>query len=258
MSTHLVVSDIHARPNQNLKLAKLLGLVIRDVKPDVVINNGDMADMYSLNSYDRNSKIFQGASYGADITAHNEYQELMWHPLKRQKKKMPRRIVTIGNHDQRIAKALNMSPELDGAISLRDLNLESFYDDIVPYDGSTPGQIEVDGVLYAHYCVSGAKGLPIGGVHPAHALVTKNLQSTTVGHSHFVDFTPITSTTGRRLNGLVTGCWSDHLPNYAGNSAKQWWRGLVICQNVENGQYDPSFHSIKNLLTKYKNELETI
>lgn len=253
---HLVVSDIHARPGQNLELAYLLGLVIKEVKPDIVINNGDMADMYSLNSYDRNSKVFQGASYGQDIQAHLAFQELMWEPIKRQKKKMPRRVVTIGNHDERINKALNLSPELDGAISIRDLDLESYYDDVVPYAGSTPGQITIDGVMYAHYCVSGAKGLPIGGVHPAHSLVTKNLHSTTVGHSHFVDFTPITGASGKRFNGLVTGTFSDHTPNYAGASANQWWRGLVICHNVRDGQYDPQFVSISNLRQYYKTELE--
>ena len=42
--THLVIPDGHAHPDFHNKRAEWLGALIADVKPDVVINIGDVAE----------------------------------------------------------------------------------------------------------------------------------------------------------------------------------------------------------------------
>ena len=56
--THLIIPDPHSHPNHHNKRAEWLGALIADVKPDVVINIGDVADMPSLCSYDKGTKGF--------------------------------------------------------------------------------------------------------------------------------------------------------------------------------------------------------
>ena len=256
MSTnvHLVIPDAHAKPDTDLSRADLLAKLIADVKPTTVIDLGDTADMPSLCSYDKGTKSFHGRSYERDIDAHAEFQERIWKPLSRRKKKMPRRIRIIGNHDYRIWRAIEIQPELEGhrfGVSPRDLDLERYYTDVVEYNGGTPGIINVDGVHYSHFFVSGVKGLPIGGEHSASSLLTKQFQSCTVGHSHLLDFATKTRADGTRMNGLVAGVFQEHFSDFAGESNKLWWKGVVIKRGVEGGMYDPEFVSLERLRKVY-------
>ncbi len=207
--------------------------------------------MPSLSGYDRGKKSFQGRTYKADIEAHLDFQDRLWSPVKARKKRMPRRVFCIGNHEQRIVKAIELQPELEDTIGLSDLELDEWYDDIVYYNGNTPGTINVDGIIYAHYFVSGVKGLPIDGEHAGYSLLAKNFQSCTAGHSHKLDFSTRTRNDGTRLNGLVAGCFIDYDTGWAGEQENYWWRGVVVKENVENGSYDPSFVSIEQLRKLY-------
>ena len=244
---HIVINDRHAAPGEVVEHNDWIGRLIADVKPDVVIDNGDGADMPSLSSYDKGTRSFQGRNYRHDVEAANEANDRIWSKIRKKKKKLPRRVTTIGNHEHRITRALELSPELDGAIGLKDLNLDYFYNDIVDYNGKTPGIIEIDGVYYAHYFISGVKGMPISGEHPAHALITKQNASCTAGHLHTLDFARRTGVDGGTRLGLLSGCSSYFNPAYAGVASNLWWRGVVIKRNVENGNYEPEFVTLDRL-----------
>lgn len=253
MTTHLVIPDSHAHYQHHNKRAEWLAQLIIDVKPDVVIHIGDSADLPSLSSYDKGKRSFHGRTYRQDIDAHLDFQDRLWSPLQRRKKRMPRTVFCIGNHEQRIAKALDLSPELDGTISFRDLDLGRWYDTIVPYDGTSPGVIDVDGIQYAHYFVSGGMGRPIGGLHPAASLVNKRMVSSTCGHSHGADFRLHTAGDGRRVMGAFVGCYQDYVNDWAGEAAKGWWSGVLMKHHVERGQYDPEFISLDRIRKAYDN-----
>lgn len=251
--THLVINDRHAAPGEFAEHNDWIGKLISDLKPDVVIDNGDGADMPSLSSYDKGTRSFQGRTYRADIEAAVEANDRIWSKIRKKKKKLPRRVVTIGNHEHRITRAIELSPELDGAIGFGDLDLEHYYNDVVPYSGNTPGIIEIDGVYYAHYFISGVKGLPISGEHPGHALITKQNASCTAGHLHTLDFSRRTGVDGGTRLGLVSGAASYFNPAYAGVASNLWWRGVVIKRNVENGNYEPEFVTLERLRQIYGN-----
>lgn len=206
--------------------------------------------MPSLSSYDKGKRSFHGRSYRKDVDAHLEFQHRMWGPVRARKRKLPERIFLIGNHEQRIEKALDLSPELEGTIGLNDLLLGEWYDHVVPYSGNTPGSIKIDGVHYAHYFVAGISGRPTFGTNPAYALLSKRHVSSTAAHSHLADWYSV-SPDGVPIMGLVAGCYQDYDAPWAGEANKLWWRGVVVKRNVENGHYDPQFISLKALQKEY-------
>ena len=200
--THLVIPDPHAHPDFNNDRADWLGNLILDLKPDVVVNIGDMFDMSSMASYDRGTKGFQGRSFRKDLDAGLDFDERMWSPIRKAKRRLPYRVFCEGNHEYRLKRALNLQPELEGVIGFNDFGLDRNYDEIVEYNGGTPGITEIDGVHYAHYFVSGVMGRPIGGEHPAYSLLTKEFVSCTCGHIHVTDYAVRTSVRGKRIMDL--------------------------------------------------------
>lgn len=251
--SHLVIPDAHAHPDFNNDRFDWLSRLIRDLRPDVVINLGDGADMPSLCSYDKGKKSFHGRTYKRDIDSFLDSQDRLWEPLRRSKKKLPQSVYCIGNHEERIGRALELQPELEGTVSYGDLQLSRWYDQVVGYDGGTPGIIELDGIHYAHFFISGVMGRPIGGEHPAHTLATKRLVSSTCGHAHTADYCIRTNGNGRRVMGCVAGVYQDYRSAWAGGANDLWWRGVIFKTNVEHGQYDIRFISLDQIRKEYSN-----
>jgi hypothetical protein len=249
--THLVIPDPHAHPNHHNKRADLLANLIIDLRPDAVICLGDGPDMPSLCGYDRGKKSFQGRTYRADVDAWLDFQERMWAPVKRRKKKLPDSYFIEGNHDERIERAIQLQPELEGAIGIKDLELERYWNEVVRYDGRTPGILCLDDINYAHYFVSGVMGKPISGERPAYSLIAKQYESCTQGHVHTLDYSVRTTVGGRKVHGLVAGVFIDYHCDWAGSSQDLWWKGVTIKRNVEGGSYDPQFVSLKALQKEY-------
>lgn len=245
--THLVIPDIHAHPDYSNKRADYLARLILDIRPDVVINLGDQWDFSSLSGYDKGKRSFVGRSYSTDLSSGLEFSERLWSPVKKSKKKLPYRIFLEGNHEHRIEKALDLSPEMVGTVDFKDLDLDHWYDEVVKYDGSTPGIVEVDGISYAHYFISGVLGRPVSGEHPAYSLAAKLGSSCTAGHLHTLDYNIRTIVDGRKQQNLIAGCFFDYDSPWAGKANNLYWRGVVLKREVENGMYDPEFISLAQL-----------
>jgi len=252
--THLIIPDQHAHPDHDNKRADWLGKLIKDVKPDLVVNIGDAADMPSLSAYDKGKASFWSASYEKDIESHLDFQDRLWHPVKKSKKKQPYRVVLEGNHEHRIKKVLEYEPHLKGSrygVSFENLAFSDYYNEVVEYKGQTPGIYSSDGIDYAHFLISGVMGRPIGGEHHAYSLISKNFTSCTVGHSHTVDWAVRSDTHGKKIMGLVCGVYQDYESKWAGHVNDLWWSGVVIKRGVEDGSYSPQFVSIKDLEREY-------
>lgn len=249
--THLIIPDQHAHPDYNNDRANWIGKLILDLRPDVVVNLGDGFDMASLSTYDKGKRAFAGRSYQKDIDSGWDFQDRMWHPLVRAKKKWPRSIYLEGNHEHRIERALDLSPELQGTIGFSDYGLDNYYDEVIRYDGGTPGVINVDNIYYSHYFISGIMGRPIGGVKPAYSISLGNGVSSTCGHIHTLDYSVRTIANGSKVQCLVAGVAQDYNSPWAGHINDLWWRGVVIKRGVEDGHYDPEFVSLKRLKELY-------
>lgn len=208
--------------------------------------------MPSLASYDKGKKSFQGRTYRADIDAHLDFQTRLWDVVKQQKKRLPYRVFLEGNHEHRIQRAIEYQPELEGVIGLSDLEISRYYDDFVSYEGGTPGVIEIDGILFAHYFISGLLGKPLGGVHPADTILSKLHRSSVAFHSHLADYSMATDGAGNKLHGLVAGVYTDYESDWAGRAGKLWWQGAVVARGIDgSGSFEPQFISIDSLRKEY-------
>jgi hypothetical protein len=251
MTSHLVIPDSHAHPDYHNERYKWVGQLVADIKPDVVVSIGDWADMPSLSSYDKGTKGFEGKRYYKDVAAAHEAQEFFFEPIRKRKKKRPRFIQLEGNHEYRIKRAIEAdAAHLDGVIGVGDLGYADFGWEFVEYEGSTPGIIKVDGISYAHYFTSGVMGRAVSGVNPAYALVTKYGRSCTMGHTHCYAHYHRSNPVSECI-GLVAGVYQDYYSEYAGAANEMWWRGVVLCENVEDGVYDVQQISLDSLRKAY-------
>lgn len=256
--THLVIPDSHATPSHNNDRFSLLGKFIIDRKPDVIVDIGDHADMPSLSSYDKGKKSFEGRRYKKDIAAVKESLDFMFKPIleynerqarNHKERYKPELHLTLGNHEHRINRVCELHPELDGTLNTDDLGYAEYGFTVHPY--TKP--VFIDGIAYCHHFSSGVMGRPISGEHPAHALITKMHMSCVQGHSHIRDFCERTGADGRRVQGLVVGCYldEDQWEDYAGEANNMWWKGLIMLHNVENGEFEPEFINVKQLRKLY-------
>ena len=250
---HLVIPDSHADPAHSNERYDWLGQLIVDLKPDVIINLGDQADMPSLCSYDKGTKGFEGRRYKKDIDANLDANYRIFQPMRElrakqiYKKYTPKTVFCIGNHEHRITRAINAEAILDGTISLDDLGNDLFWDTIVPFMES----IVVDGIAYSHYFISGVMCRPISGINPCRMMLNKLSMSATCGHAHTRDFAEATRADGKRIQAMVAGSFIDYHADYASAANNLWWRGVVIKRNVIDGQYDHEWVSIEELRRRY-------
>lgn len=245
--THLIIPDSHAHPEYGNERYSYLGQLIADVKPDVVVDIGDWFDMPSLCSYDKGKRGFENRRYAADIAAGIDGQDRLLGPLRKSKRKLPRFVRCLGNHEHRIDRVLETDPILDGTISLRDLQSKEYRWEEHPFLEI----VEIDGIQYSHYFASGIMGRPIGGVNLGAAIATKQLNSATQGHSHLFDHSVRVRGNGQRIHGLSCGVFQDYVPSFAKSSARYWSSGVVIKRGVENGDYDLEWVSMRRLKEIY-------
>lgn len=151
---HLLISDTQVKKGVPLDHIRALGNFIVDKKPDRIIMIGDFADMPSLSSYDKpGTKAFEGKRYSDDIESSIEAMELLFRPInayndmrQRNKKKAykPDLHLTLGNHEDRITRAVNLDPRLDGTLSIADLRYQDFGWTVHPFLNI----VDLDGVAY--------------------------------------------------------------------------------------------------------------
>lgn len=248
MKTHLIVSDYHSHPDHNNDRASWIGKLIVDLRPSSVVFLGDQCDMASLNSHERG---FNPHTYKKDVDSSLDFQDKVFAPIRKSKRKRPTTYWFDGNHEDRITRTLSDTPTLRGTIDLRDVRLPRMWDVYVPYEGIYPGTCQIDGVTYGHYMVSGVAGRPIGGERHASTLITKKLTSCTVGHTHVFDFSTRAKADDTKAMSVVCPCAMDYDAEWAGQSGKMWSKGLVIKRNVSQGMYDIEYVSIERLRKAY-------
>lgn len=190
-----------------------IGQYIVDRRPDVVVHLGDHADMPSLSSYDKGKKSFEGRRYVADIESANRAFDYLNQPLIDENHRLaankkaqwwPERHILLGNHEERIARAAENSPELDGTIGYDDLNYKEHGWEV--HDFLEP--VNIDGVYYAHYFYNPNSGIPFGGTLETRL---KNIgHSFTQGHTQTLMY-GLRFVNNRSHHGLVAGaCLAPH------------------------------------------------
>lgn len=250
---HVVIPDMQLKPGVPTEHIDWISKYIVEKRPDVIVVIGDWADMPSLSSYDKGTKSFEGRTYRADILAANDGLQRLMAPIDAEIKRRveqhlarwnPRKIVTLGNHEHRINRAIETQRELDGLISTKDLFFEQWGFEVYPF----LRPVSVDGVVYCHYFSSGVMGRPIT---TARALLTKKHMSCVAGHQQGYDVSTDHRADGTRITGIIAGSAYLHDEAYLNPQTNQHWRGIIMLNEVENGSFDTMPVSLDYLRRKY-------
>lgn len=256
MTTKVVFSCYHATPDHDNKRAEVVGNFIYDIKPDIVIDLGDGADMRSLSSYDdRYPKQVVTNNYEKDIESYNDAMDKMRHKFRFHRKKKPFWVGFCGNHENRIKQAIAYDPRLEGenyGLSFKHLNTDKWFDEYHEYRNSAPAICDYYGVSYSHYFTNANSPNAISGIHHARRLTEIRRNSSTCGHSHRRglwfndDVHPVP------IIGAVVGCLKSKEEDWAGQSQINWAKGLLVKHNCQkDGTYDPEWVSLDRLFKIY-------
>ena len=247
----MIIGDPHASPNYDNDRFSALGEYIAQEKPEIIVCLGDFADLPSLSSYDRGTKGFEGRRYCNDVASVIDAQEKMFAPIKdlnrmllkkKLKQYKPKLYMTLGNHENRIERATDNSAELDGTISINDLQYKKFGWKCTPFKDC----LTIKGISFSHYFTTGAMGRPISGINIGNSMINKLHCSAVQGHSHLISHQESTKPDGQKIFGLSAGCYSH--PNYSENWCRdteyQWWRGIITLEGLDGEGYYDAIHSV--------------
>lgn len=249
---HVVIPDTQVKAGVPLEHLTWAGEYIAELQPDEIIHIGDHWDMPSLSSYDEGKKSFEGRKYVDDIEAGLAGMEMLLAPIRKAEKKSfnnhrrrwkPTKRFFLGNHEQRIARAIESDRKLEGLISYSDFQLApewEVYDYLVPKI--------IDGVAYCHYFVTGVMGRPVTS---ARALLAKKHMSCIMGHVQRRDIAYDYTADGRQITGLFSGAFYQHDEEYLNPQGNRHWRGIWVLHQVDNGSFDEMPVSLEYLRRKY-------
>lgn len=250
---HLVLPDVQAKPGHDFSYLRKIGMYAVAKKPEKIICLGDFADMPSLSSYDAGKKNFEGRRYVADISAAHAAMTAFLSPIwehneraKRNKEKQykPELILTLGNHENRINRAVNDSPQLDGVLAISDLKYEEFGWQVHPF----LDVVVVDGIAYSHYFVTGVMGRP---VTTAAACLAKKHMSCVQGHQQGLQISTSYKADGTPITSIIAGSCYEHNEDYMSSQGNKHWRGFLMLHDVDDGAFDLMPVSLKYINRKY-------
>lgn len=248
----LVVTDSQVKPGIDLSYIEHIAAYAVDKKPDYIVHIGDFWDMPSLSSYDYGKRQFEGRRYKEDIEFGNHAMGLLTQPLEdevyrlqkgKRKQWNPEMHFLIGNHEQRIQRAVDSDAKLEGTIGYHDLALSdwtvhSFLDPLF-----------ISGVAFNHYFTTGLAGRPAA---TANAQLNKQHQSCIAGHQQGLQIATGKRGDGTLLTSVIAGSGYPHDEAYLGVMGNRHWRGILMLNDVQpTGEFELMPVSLKYLQGKY-------
>jgi len=249
-----VIPDAQVRPGSDNTHLIAAGKYAVEKKPEVIVCLGDWADMPSLSSYDVGKKSFEGRMYIEDIKAAKEAMRLFLEPIREEQARLirnkekrwnPYLVMTLGNHEARITRAVNEDRKLEGLVKIEDLEYEQFGWEVYPY----LEPVCIEGVVFCHYFTSGVMGRP---VTTASALISKKHQSCIAGHQQGRQVAYGSKADGSTITSMIIGSFYSHDEDYLGHQGNKHYRGAVMLHEVKEGSFDEMFLSLDYLTNKYK------
>ena len=135
---------------------------------------------------------------------------------------------TLGNHENRIMRAVDDSAELEDLMSFDDFNLEEHGFKVHDY----LDVVTIDGVAYSHFFTSGVMGRPVSS---AATMLNKKHMSTVMGHVQDRQIAYAKRADGARITGIFAGIYYQArrgLPNPADRDVYNVGR----CMGTQRGQ----------------------
>lgn len=246
----LVIPDLQAKPDVPLEHLTWAGKYAAEKRPDAIVQLGDWYDMHSLSIYSRGKLTGEGGRYEDDIAAGDRALELFGRELKRGRRSWrPRLDITLGNHEDRILRAVEDQPSLEGKMSSTDFGFQR-------HGWNVHGflrPINVMGITFLHYCPLNAQGRVSAsrfGAPSALAQARRMMRSTVCGHRQGLD-TAVVHTPGKTVRGVIAGSFYQHQESYLTACGDTYWRGVLMLNDVRDGSFDLCEVSMDYLRRRY-------
>lgn len=232
-------------PNNHLRWAALYA---NDHQPDFIVLGGDGYDMPSLSAYDKpGSHAAEGRRVVADLDAGHRAWELFYNSLELD---CPVH-VTLGNHEDRVMRAVREDARLEGLIGEDSFIYSQFGWKVHPYQKV----LQLAGVNFSHLFDISASGSPTGraaGCPSARVQLQRLGRSCVAGHKQGYDchqmpqYGPIPGRTA-----VIAGSFYQHTEAYRGPNGQNEWRGIVMLNDIHRGDFEPMQVSMRYLKRKY-------
>lgn len=238
---HIVIPDTQVRPGVDTSQIAWVARAIVEYKPDVIVHLGDHWDMPSLSTWNAPGSLEkEGARILDDVLVGNDAMIQLFAPqevVSAQKRKNkdkswdPERHVLRGNHEDRIDRAVQADPRLQGIVSM-DMLYTPPGVQVHPY----LKLVEIDGITYSHYFANSHSGRAIGG--SIENRLNKIGRSFVQGHEQGFLYGVKQYPGAVVRHGLVAGSCYLHDEKYRGLQSNSEWRGIVVLNEVHDGKYD--------------------
>lgn len=239
----VAIGDMHAHPDYDLKRFTAAGEFCAEQQPDVIVNIGDFADVVSLNEH--GSRLERETTrWKEDKQVTQEAMACFMRPIRRRKRKMPRLVLTLGNHENRINRWVGSNPEFEGDMSVDDLGFRQFGWEVFPWKQ----YVEIAGFHFVHEIATKGK-VSTKASSPSYGVKGQRC-SLVHGHTHeyFCHRYP-----GRERPhwGIDLGClihkdmgWQE---SWSNPTEYTYWRGIWVIENACNGDGIPRPHTAEEL-----------
>lgn len=251
---HFLIPDTQVRPGVPLDHLGWVAQALVDYKPDTIVHIGDHWDMPSMSMHDApGSLLMEGARYDDDIKVGNDAFETLCKPMEKEQARLarnkkrawsPRKVFCFGNHEGRVTRAISKDAKWAGAIGehhmvTRDFERHPFLE-----------RVWQDGLLYSHYFQSSHSHHAIGGTIDNR--LNKIGASFVQGHEQGFRYGTRIQASGATWHGLVAGSCYVHREGYRGNQGQKHWRGVVVLNEVRNGNYNLMPLTLDYLCRRYE------
>ena len=224
-----------------------------DYRPDEVIIGGDWWDFPSLNSHsEKGSAELENTRYQEELDAGNEAFEMFCKPIDAEQKRIARRKqkrwnlgkrFLRGNHEDRADRVARNDPKWQGVIGSHNCQTRDFT--VYP----CVENLDVDGIAYGHFFQSTNSYSAIGG--SIQSMLSRIGRTFCMGHVQGFAYGAVPYPGNLRRHGLVAGSFYQHCEGYRGPQGKDEWRGIVVMNEVRNGDYCIMPLTLEYLMGKY-------
>lgn len=228
--TIFIIPDTQCKQGVDLDYMHHIGNYIKLKRPDIIVHLGDHYDMASLSVYDKGKLSAEGKRYQADIEAGDEGIRILESYIQSVPNYSPRKVVTLGNHEDRIDRFVQDNPNFEGTIGTDKLAFVDYGWEVHPF--LTP--VNICGINFVHYLQNTMTGKPLGGT--ALNRLKSVGESFVMGHVQTYDFCqrPL-PLTGKHQIGLIVGACYEHDESYKGVQGNHHFRGCVMLYECADG-----------------------
>lgn len=253
MKNILVIPDCQVRADVPLEHLGWIGRFIVDKKPDVIVHIGDFCDFSGLSSYSKGKLEGEGVRLIDDINWAKKAQEILFRPMneynkarKKSKHKTykPKKYITLGNHENRLARFINDNPSFDGFFDRDICGFRKNGFEVVPF----LEVLTINGVHFSHYFQTTSMGNPASS---ARNLLNRRMSSCVQGHKQGVDWAHQYTPDGKKISAIIAGSCYLHDEPYLMQQNQCHWRGIIYLEDVHDGQFDENFITLDRLKRDY-------